>query len=110
MTDSDSNDNVQQKVTKKKVTKTFKNNVLQWIEVDDKIRNIRSKVKELTTEKKPPLADRFYYTNSVANVNRNASHDLRGDISIPYNETYTPFYQSAIYGEPLTVNRLGDKK
>ena len=55
-----------------------------------------------------PLADRFYYTNSIANVNRNATHDFRGDIPISYNDNYTPFYQSAIYGEPLTVNRLGD--
>ena len=57
-----------------------------------------------------PLADRFYYTNSIANVNRNASSDLRGDIAISYNDTFTPFYQSSIYGEPLTVNRLGDSK
>lgn len=57
-----------------------------------------------------PLADRFYYTNSIANVNRNASNDLRGDIAISYNDTYTPFYSSSIYGEPLTVNRLGDSK
>jgi hypothetical protein len=55
-----------------------------------------------------PLADRFYYTNSISNVNRNASNDLRGDIATPYNDNFTPFYQSTIYGEPLTVNRLGD--
>lgn len=53
-----------------------------------------------------PLADRFNYTNSIANVNRNASNDLRGDISLPYNDKFTPFNQSSIYGEPLTVNRL----
>ena len=57
-----------------------------------------------------PLADRFYSPNSIANLNRNASSDLRGDIAISYNDTYTPFYQSSIYGEPLTVNRLGDSK
>lgn len=55
-----------------------------------------------------PLADRFYNTNSIANVNRNASHDFRGDIPTSYNDNFTPFYQSAIYGEPMTVNRLGD--
>ena len=55
-----------------------------------------------------PLADRMYYTNSIANVNRNASQDFRGDIPISYNASYTPFYQSAIYGEPMTINRLGD--
>ena len=46
MSDSESQD-VQQKVTK-----TFRNNVLQWIEIDDKIKTFRNKVKELSTEKK----------------------------------------------------------
>jgi hypothetical protein len=55
-----------------------------------------------------PLADRMYYTNSIANVNRNASQDVRGDIPITYNTSYTPFNQSSIYGEPMTINRLGD--
>ena len=41
---SDSDNDVQQKVTK-----TFRNNVLQWVEIDDKIKGIRNKVKELTT-------------------------------------------------------------
>lgn len=56
-----------------------------------------------------PLADRMYFTNSIANVNRNASQDVRGDIPITYNTSYTPFNQSSIYGEPMTINRLGDK-
>ena len=53
-----------------------------------------------------PLVDRFYSVNSISNVNRNASNDLRGDIAIEYNKNYTPFYQSAIYGEPLHSNPL----
>jgi hypothetical protein len=53
-----------------------------------------------------PLVDRFYSVNSISNVNRNASNDLRGDIAIEYNKNYTPFYQSAIYGEPLHTNPL----
>ena len=53
-----------------------------------------------------PLADRFHSLNSIANVNRNASNDLRGDIEIKYNDKYTPFYSSHIYGEPLHVNKL----
>ena len=53
-----------------------------------------------------PLADRFHSLNSIANVNRNASNDLRGDIEIKYNEKYTPFYSSHIYGEPLHTNKL----
>lgn len=35
-----------------KVTKEFKNNVKKWIEIDDNIRAIRTKTKELTKEKK----------------------------------------------------------
>lgn len=35
-----------------KVTKNFKNDVLRWIEIDDKIREHRKLVKELNTEKK----------------------------------------------------------
>jgi len=55
-----------------------------------------------------PLCDNLYYTNSIANTNKNASQDLRGDVCIKFNNNFTPFYQSTIYGEPLTINRLGD--
>ena len=37
-----SDDSVQQKVTK-----TFRNNVLQWVEIDDNIKILRNKIKEL---------------------------------------------------------------
>lgn len=46
-------------------------------------------------------ADRFYSIDTKGQSNRNASNDLRGDLPIPYNESYTPFYASHIYGEPL---------
>ena len=49
-----------------------------------------------------PLVDNMLYTNSIANTNRNASQDLRGDIPLTFNETYTPFYSSVIYGAPLS--------
>ena len=42
-----SDDNVQQKVTK-----TFRNNVLQWVEIDDNIRILRNKIKEFSNDKK----------------------------------------------------------
>ena len=41
------NENVQQKITE-----DFKKKVLKWLEIDDQIREIRSKTKELNTEKK----------------------------------------------------------
>jgi hypothetical protein len=42
-----SDDSVQQKVTK-----TFRNNVLQWVEIDDNIKILRNKIKELSNDKK----------------------------------------------------------
>jgi hypothetical protein len=46
-------------------------------------------------------SDRFYSIDTKGQSNRNASNDLRGDIPLPYDENYTPFYSSHIYGEPL---------
>lgn len=48
-------------------------------------------------------SDRFYSIDTKGQTNRNASNDLRGDLPIAYNENYTPFNQSAIYGEPLVA-------
>ena len=53
-----------------------------------------------------PLVDNMLYTNSIANVNRNASNDLRGDIPVQFNESYTPFYSSTIYGAPLSQHTM----
>lgn len=53
-----------------------------------------------------PLVDNMLYTNSIANTNRNASQDLRGDIPLQFNETYTPFYSSTIYGAPLSQHAM----
>ena len=47
MSDSESDNNVQQKVTKE-----FKHNVLTWVGIDDKIREHRQRVKELNQQKK----------------------------------------------------------
>ena len=48
MSDNNSSDeNVQEKVTN-----DFKKKVLKWLEIDDEIRSIRAKTKELTNEKK----------------------------------------------------------
>ena len=55
-----------------------------------------------------PICNNLYYTNSISNVNKNASQDLRGDICIPYNNDGNFFLNSTIYGEPMTINRLGD--
>ena len=53
-----------------------------------------------------PLVDNMLYTNSIANTNRNASNDLRGDIPLQFNDSYTPFYSSVIYGAPLSQKQM----
>jgi hypothetical protein len=53
-----------------------------------------------------PLVDNMLYTNSIANTNRNASQDLRGDIPLQFNDNYTPFYSSVIYGAPLSQHNM----
>jgi hypothetical protein len=47
MSESETQQDVQQKVTR-----AFRDNVLRWVEIDDDIRSIRAKVKELNDEKK----------------------------------------------------------
>ena len=47
MSDNSPSDNVQEKVTT-----DFKKKVLKWLEIDDEIRAMRAKSKELTNEKK----------------------------------------------------------
>lgn len=41
-----------------------------------------------------PLIEKVYNQNSVSNVNRNTSNDIRGDIPINYSTNYTPFYSN----------------
>lgn len=53
-----------------------------------------------------PLVDNMLYTNSIANTNRNASQDLRGDLPLQFNDNYTPFYSSVIYGAPLSQKTM----
>ena len=51
MSDKNSSDNEDENV-QDKVTGDFKKKVLKWLEIDDEIRAMRAKTKELTTEKK----------------------------------------------------------
>jgi len=86
--DSDSTD-VQQKVTK-----TFKNNVLQWIEIDDKIKTIRSKVKELTTDKKQ---FEEYIINYLSQVDEESIVIKDGKLSKNVSKTKAPLKKETIY-------------
>ena len=41
-----------------------------------------------------PLIEKIYNQNSVSNVNRNTSNDIRGDIPLKYSTKFTPFYSN----------------
>jgi len=49
MSDNNSSDNEN---VQEKVTEDFKKKVLKWLEIDDEIRSIRARTKELTNDKK----------------------------------------------------------
>ena len=55
-----------------------------------------------------PICNNLYYTNSISNINKNSSQDLRGDICVKFNNAGNMFNNSTIYGEPMIINRLGD--
>ena len=60
MSESETQQDVQQKVTR-----AFRDNVLRWVEIDDDIRSIRAKVKELNDEKKQYEEQIISYLNKV---------------------------------------------
>ena len=75
-------------------------------EIDLTPDDVDSKLIDGTENLIAPLSTRFQSVNSISNVNRNSSNDLRGDIEIQYDDKFTPFYASHIYGEPLHQNNL----
>jgi len=54
-----------QQEVQQKVTRAFRDNVLRWVEIDDDIRSIRAKVKELNDEKKQFEEQIISYLNKV---------------------------------------------
>lgn len=60
MSESETQQDVQHKVTR-----AFRDNVLRWVEIDDDIRSIRAKVKELNDEKKQYEENIISYLNKV---------------------------------------------
>ena len=97
MSDSESTD-VQQKLTK-----TFRNNVLQWIDIDYKIKNIRSKVKELTTEKKEFEEKIISY---LTEVEEDSIVIKDGKLSKNVSKTKAPLKKDTIYKS--LVELVGD--
>ena len=98
MSDDDNNENIQQKVTK-----TFRNNVLKWVEIDDTIRNIRSKVKDLTTEKKQFEENILNY---LAQVDEESIVIKDGKLSKNVSKTKAPLKKETIYKS--LVELIGD--
>ena len=98
MSDIDEQENVQQKVTK-----TFRNNVLQWVDIDDKIRTYRSKVKELTTEKKN---HEEFILNYLSQVEEESIAIKDGKLSKSVSKSKAPLKKDTIYKS--LVELVGD--
>jgi hypothetical protein len=98
MSDTDSNNDIQVKVTK-----TFRNNVLQWVEIDDKIKTFRSKIKELTTEKKQ---FEEFILNYLAEVEEESIVIKDGKLSKNTTKTKAPLKKETIYKS--LVELVGD--
>jgi hypothetical protein len=98
MSDLEEQENVQQKVTK-----TFRNNVLHWVDIDDKIRTYRSKVKELTTEKKQ---FEEFIINYLSQVEEESIAIKDGKLSKTVSKTKGPLKKDLIYKS--LVELVGD--
>jgi hypothetical protein len=97
MSDSD-NENVQQKVTK-----TFRNDVLTWVNIDDSIRTVRAKVKELTQEKKAFEEKILTY---LSQVEEESIVIKDGKLSKNVSKTKAPLKKETIYQS--LVQLVGD--
>jgi hypothetical protein len=97
MSDSD-NENVQQKVSK-----AFRNDVLTWVDIDDKIRAIRGKVKELTQDKK---AFEEKILNYLSQVEEESIVIKDGKLSKNVSKTKAPLKKETIYQS--LVQLVGD--
>jgi hypothetical protein len=77
-----------------KITKEFKNNVKHWVEIDDTIRELRSKVKELTQEKKE---NEEFILNFLESVDEKAVAIQDGKLSRTVSQTKAPLKKDNIH-------------
>lgn len=98
MSDSESTENVQAKVTK-----TFRNDVLKWIEIDDIIKSLRGKVKELTDEKKE---HEMAIIKHLSEVDEESIAIKDGKLSKNVSKTKAPLKKETIYKS--LVELVGD--
>ena len=77
-----------------KITKEFKNNVKHWVEIDDTIRELRSKVKELTQEKKE---NEEFILNFLESVEENSVGIQDGKLTRSVSQTKAPLKKDNIH-------------
>ena len=77
-----------------KITKEFKNNVKHWVEIDDTIRELRSKVKELTQEKKE---NEEFILNFLDSVDEKSVGIQDGKLSRTVSQTKAPLKKDNIH-------------
>ena len=78
----------------KKITPEFIQNVKKWLEIDDKIKEIRSKTKNLTTEKKEREA---YILDYLATIEENIIDVHDGKLKRNVSKTQAPFKKETIH-------------
>ena len=77
-----------------KITKEFKNNVKHWVEIDDTIRELRSKVKELTQEKKE---NEEFILNFLESVDEKSVGIQDGKLTRSVSQTKAPLKKDNIH-------------
>ena len=88
MSDNNSSDDVQDKATQE-----FKQKVLKWLDIDDEIREIRAKTKELATEKKQYEE---YILSFLENVNEKELNVRDGKLRKNISKTKAPLNKANI--------------
>ncbi len=95
MSDLESDNNVQQKVTKE-----FKHNVLTWVSIDDKIRESRQKVKELNQKKKEFEENILKY---LTEVNEESVMIIDGKLSKVVSKSKEPLKKENIHSALVEI-------
>lgn len=98
MSETETQQDVQQKVTR-----AFRDNVLRWVEIDDDIRSIRAKVKELNDEKKQFEENIISY---LSKVDEESIIIKDGKLSKSVSKTQAPLKKETIHKS--LVELVGD--
>uniref|UniRef100_A0A6C0J6B1 Uncharacterized protein n=1 Tax=viral metagenome TaxID=1070528 RepID=A0A6C0J6B1_9ZZZZ len=77
-----------------KITKEFKNNVKHWVEIDDSLRELRVKIKELTQEKKD---NEEFILNFLESVDEKSVGINDGKLTRSVSQTKAPLKKDNIH-------------